>query len=105
MKKIIFVIGISFVANVITFAQKIAYVDSEYILSKIPEYKKAQDELDKTSAQWQKEIEGKYEEINKMRKIYEAEQILLSDEMRKKEKLILLTEKTKLEIYKNKDLA
>ena len=69
---------------VVTFAQKFAYVDTEYILGQIPEYKSAQAELDKTSIQWQKEIEAKYAEIDKMYKAYQAEQILLTDDMKKK---------------------
>src|SRR5438093_11191673 len=71
-----------------TFAQsgaaKFGYVDTEYILGQIPEYKAAQSELDKTSTQWQKEIEAKYTEIDKMYKAYQAEQILLTDDMKKK---------------------
>ncbi|MEO8760355.1 MAG: OmpH family outer membrane protein [Bacteroidia bacterium] len=65
-------------------AQKIGYVDSEYILNQIPEYKAAKAELDKTSADWQKEIEAKYAEIDKLYKTYQAEQILLTDDLRKK---------------------
>ena len=65
-------------------AQKIGYVDTEYILGQIPEYKAAQSELDKTSVQWQKEVEAKYTEIDKMYKAYQAEQILLTEEMKKK---------------------
>ena len=66
------------------FAQKIAYIDSEYILGNIPEYKSAQAELDKISNGWQKEVEAKYAEIDKMYKAYQAEQILLTDDMKKK---------------------
>ncbi|HKC69938.1 MAG TPA: OmpH family outer membrane protein, partial [Bacteroidia bacterium] len=58
-------------------AQKIGYVDTEYILNQIPEYKAAKAELDKASADWQKEIEAKYAEIDKLYKTYQAEQILL----------------------------
>jgi outer membrane protein len=83
-KNIILIIGILFITNVATFAQKFAYVDTDYILSQIPEYKAAQTELDKISAQWQKEIEAKYAEIDKMYKAYQAEQILLTDDMKKK---------------------
>ena len=50
---------------------KFGYVDTDYILSQIPEYKAAQTELDKTSIQWQKEIEGKYTEIDKLYKAYQ----------------------------------
>jgi outer membrane protein len=84
MKKLFFLFSFLLAANVISFAQKFAYVDSDYILSQIPEYKSAQEELNKLSVQWQKEIEAKYEEINLMRKAFEAEQILLTEEMRKK---------------------
>ena len=51
-----------------SFAQKIGYIDSEYILSNIPEYKAAQAEMDKISVDWQKEIEAKYAEIDKLYK-------------------------------------
>ncbi len=84
MKKLI----LSLVAIVLTttfaFAQKIGYVDSDYILSNIPEYKAAQAEIDKISVDWQKEIEAKYAEIDKLYKIYQAESVLLTDDMKKK---------------------
>ncbi len=84
MKKLILVFSILIATSVATFAQKFAYVDTEYILGQIPEYKSAQAELDKISIQWQKEIEAKYAEIDKMYKAYQAEQILLTDDMKKK---------------------
>lgn len=65
-------------------AQKFAYVNSEYILSNIPEYKSAQQQLDQLSVGWQKEIETKYTEIDKLYKAYTAEQILLTEELKKK---------------------
>ncbi len=77
-------LAVVFAASFASFAQKVAYVDTEYILGQIPEYKAAQSELDKTSIQWQKEIEAKYAEIDKMYKAYQAEQILLTEEMKKK---------------------
>ena len=67
-----------------TFAQKFAYVSSEYILDNMPEYKQAQDQLDQLSAQWQKEIEIKYAEIDKLYKAFQAEQILLTEDMKKR---------------------
>ncbi|MFL5764537.1 MAG: OmpH family outer membrane protein [Bacteroidia bacterium] len=83
-KRLILTLGIVLAASITSFAQKFAYVDTEYILGQIPEYKAAQAELDKTSVQWQKEIEAKYAEIDKMYKAYQAEQILLTDDMKKK---------------------
>jgi len=63
---------------------KFGYVDSEYILSQVPEFKAAQSELEKTSINWQKEIEAKYTEVDKLNKAYQADAILLTDDMRKK---------------------
>lgn len=63
---------------------KFGYVDTDYIMSQIPEYKAAQNELDKTSANWQKEIEAKYAEVDKLYKAYQADAILLTEEMKKK---------------------
>ena len=65
-------------------AQKFGYVDSKYILGHVQAYQDAQAELDKISMDWQKEIEQKYESIEKMEKAYQAEKILLTDEMKKK---------------------
>lgn len=84
MKKIILTLGLALTFCFVASAQKIAFVDTEYILGQIPEYKAAQAELDKQSVQWQKEIEAKYAEIDKMYKAYQAEQILLTEEMKKK---------------------
>lgn len=65
-------------------AQKFAYVNSQYILSKIPDYKAAQDQIDQISIAWQKEIEGKYSEIDQLYKAYKADEVLLTDEMKQK---------------------
>ncbi|HDP75009.1 MAG TPA: OmpH family outer membrane protein [Bacteroidales bacterium] len=67
-----------------SWAQKFAYVDTEYILKKIPSYKAAQEQLDKLSEQYQKEIEEKYAEVDKMYKDYQTEKVLLTEEMKKK---------------------
>lgn len=85
-------------SNLFSFSQsgaKFGYVDSEYILSQIPEYKAAQSELDKTSLMWQKEIDGKYSEVDKLYKAYQADAILLTEEMKKNEKTKLLIVKKK----------
>lgn len=65
-------------------AQKYGYVDSQYILEKMPEYKDAQKKLDDLSASWQKEAEAKLTEIDKMYKDYQKEQILLPEDMKVK---------------------
>ncbi|MFM7726180.1 MAG: OmpH family outer membrane protein, partial [Flavobacteriales bacterium] len=65
-------------------AQKYAYVNTEYILDNIPDYKSAQQQLDNLSVQWQKEIEDKYAIIDRLYKSYQAEQVLLTEEMKKR---------------------
>ncbi len=94
MKKIFYIILISlfFVNN--TFSQKFAYIDSDYILNKIPEFKQAQDKLDALSAEWQKEIEKKFTDVENMYKSYQQEQILLTKPMKnKREEAIMRAEK------------
>jgi outer membrane protein len=61
-----------------------AVVDTKYILDKMPEYKDAQKKLDLTSQQWQKEIDNKQAGLDKMYKDYDAEQVMLSDTLKKK---------------------
>ena len=65
-------------------AQRYAVIDSKYILEKMPEYKKAQDRLDLFSRQWQQEIDNKQASLDSMLKDYDAEQVMLSDDLKKK---------------------
>ena len=84
MKKIIVLL---FVLPLLAFqaqAQKFAYVDTEYILENMSEYRDAQDLLDKMSLDWQKEIELKFAAIDKMYKDYQAEAVLLPEDIKKK---------------------
>src|SRR5437879_12917698 len=80
-----FTLSILFITALITcFAQRYAVIDSKYILEKLPEYKAAQQKLDQFSEQWQREIDTKSAELDKMYKNYDAEQVMLSDELKKK---------------------
>ncbi len=83
MKKILFGLLI-IVWTSFGYAQKYAYVDTEYILNNIPEYKDAQEQIDELSLQWQKEIEQKFKAIDKMYKDYQAESVLLPEDLKKK---------------------
>ena len=84
MKRILSILtGIALFTGLAT-AQKYAFVDTEYILNNIPSYKAAQEQLDKTSEEWQKEVESQYAEIEQMYKDYQAEKVLLTDDMRRK---------------------
>jgi outer membrane protein len=84
MKKILLVICSIFIVAMGAIAQRYAIVDTKYILDKMPDYKEAQKKLDEFSVQWQKEIDTKQSELDRMYKNFEAEQVLLSDELKKK---------------------
>lgn len=66
------------------FAQRYAYVDTEYILFNIPEYNDAQNYLDELSQSWQNEIEAEFAEVSKMYENYQQEAVLLPQELKKK---------------------
>ena len=83
MKKIILLIFFTF-AGFTTFAQRFAYVDSDYILKHIPEYAAAQKQLAALSDQWQKEVDAKSQEIERMYKAYDADKILMTVDMQKR---------------------
>ena len=65
-------------------AQKYACVNTEYILANIPDYASAQSKLDKQSAAWQKEIEDKFQEIDRLYKTFQQEAYLLPDNLKHK---------------------
>jgi len=66
------------------FAQKFAYVDSKYILAHMAEYVAAQKQINEFSSEWQAQVEQKYTAIEQLEKSFQAEKILLTEEMKKK---------------------
>lgn len=64
-------------------AQRIAFVNTKYILDQMPEYSSAQKELDRLSKQWQDEIDERHQQIKRLRDSYNAEAILLTEEMKR----------------------
>ena len=84
MKKTLLLIAILISAVTMASAQKFGYVDTEYILNNIPSFKSAQEQIDKLSNEWQKEVEAKYTDIDKMYKNFQSEKVLLTDDMKSK---------------------
>lgn len=84
MKKIILLAAIFCTLGFGASAQKYAFVNTDYILDNIPEYTDAQTQLDELSATWQKEIDARFAEIDKMYKSYQNEAVLLPEDMKKK---------------------
>jgi outer membrane protein len=73
-------------------AQRFGIVDSEKILTQIPDYTDAQQQLDQLSRSWEREIQALMSEANALRDDYEAEKVLLTEEM-KEERLKAIEEK------------
>ena len=63
--------------------QKIVYVDSEYIMSNIPEYADAQEELNALSTKWQREVKAVYDKVSEMYSRYQTEMVLLSEDQKR----------------------
>jgi outer membrane protein len=83
MKKILILSLLFALFHLGAMAQKFGYIDSKFILSKMPEHKQANAELGAQSQKWQTEIEALRSEVDKLRKEYMAEEVLLTDDMKK----------------------
>lgn len=84
-------------------AQKYACVNTEYIMKNIPDYAQANAQLDKQATEWQKELETKFAEIDKMYKVYQQEAYLLPDNLkRKREDEIVAKEKEVKELQRKR---
>lgn len=99
-----FVCSLALLASFSTVeAQRIAYVDIDLILERIPDYQTAQAELDKTAARWKQEISQEYDRIKGQYNRYQAEQVLMSESARTaKEDEIMEMEKKAREMQKAK---
>lgn len=85
MKRLVVILVLMFsVTTAFGQVNTVGYVDTEYILNELPEYSAAQEELNKLSERWQKEIEAKYEEIQKKKDALAKEAILLPEDVRSK---------------------
>jgi len=103
MKKILLTLSFVLFVSLGAFAQRFAYVDSEYILKHVPDYISAQKELNALSTQWQKEVDTRFQEIDRMYKAYQADQVLMTADMKKRrEGEIIDKEKAAKDFQKSK---
>ena len=84
MKKLLFLAIVLLVSMASLQAQRYAIIDTKYILDKLPEYKNADKQLADIGTTWQKEIDDKQGQLNLMYRNFDAEQFMLSDELKKK---------------------
>lgn len=80
MKKIL-LLAVTLI-SISSYSQRIAYIESEYILGKVKAYANANESLDKISQEWQKDIEDKMRELDIQYKKFQAEQSLYTGQMK-----------------------
>ncbi|SDY77539.1 OmpH family outer membrane protein [Hymenobacter psychrophilus] len=83
-------------------AQKFGYVDSEFILGKMPAYVQAQQELNTLAANWQKDLENQKAELDKLHRNYQAEEVVLTETMKKKRQDEILAKEQEIKTNTNK---
>ncbi|OGX83688.1 hypothetical protein BEN47_17310 [Hymenobacter lapidarius] len=108
MKKILGLLLASFLLTAASSdvrAQKFGWVDSEYIMAKLPEFAKAQDELNALSENWQKEIEAQKKDLDKLYHSYQAEEVVLTEPMKKKRQDEILKKEQDIKAYQNKQFG
>lgn len=99
-KRLYILIGVLLMAGMMT-AQKVAYIDMQYILKNLPQYETANEQLQLISKRWQREIDAAAEELRVLQANYQTEQIFLSDDLKqKREQEILDKERAVLELKK-----
>ncbi|TDB63411.1 OmpH family outer membrane protein [Arundinibacter roseus] len=102
MKKNVFLVVLLSFFCLHAQAQKFGYVDMEYITSKMPEYQKAQSEMNQFSEKWAKEIQEKFAEIDRLQRAFMAEEVLLTDELKRKRQNELKEKELEAREYNNK---
>lgn len=103
MKKIFALLAFLTLSISATFAQRIAYVDSEYILRHVPEYNSAQKQIDDLTKRWQDDIDNQYAAIEKLYQAYQNDHALLNEDMRRRrEDEIVLKEKQVKDLQRQK---
>ena len=83
-------------------AQRFGYIDTDFILNKMPDYKKAQDEINQLSQAWEKEVQEMQKKIEGMYAALQAEQVLLTEEMKKERTDAIQKKEAELKEYQKK---
>ncbi len=85
-----------------SFGQKFGYVNTDFILSKMPDYQKVQGEVQNLATKWEEEILNMQKEIDDMYSAYQAEEVLLTEEMREERMAAIREKENTLKEYQNK---
>ena len=99
---IIFVTLCALLAAPEAFGQKFGYINTEFILNKMPEYQEAEAEIQQLATQWQTEIQGMQQEVDDMYSELKAEEVLLTAEMRRERNEAIQQKESTLKEYQQK---
>lgn len=103
MKKAAFLVTLLFFCACLSVqAQKFGYVDTDFITGKMPSYQKALTEIDKFADKWSKDIQDKYLEIDKLNKAYQAEEVLLTEDLKRERMRIIADKEREAREYNNR---
>jgi outer membrane protein len=102
MKFLAVVVGLTFFGLNFVEAQKFGYIDSDFILNKMPDYTKAQNEIDQLSGAWQKEVEEMQKKVEGLYISFQAEQVLLTEEMKQERMDEIAKREKELKEYQKK---
>jgi outer membrane protein len=101
-RKVLFTLFFVFLVLPNVFGQKFGYVDTQYILNKMPEYKKAQQEIQKVALGWQDEIKEKQKEIEALYSALRTEEVLLTEAMKQERLAAIKRQEKELKDYQTK---
>ncbi len=82
--KALFTVLVLVFGTAFAFGQKYAYIDSDYILENVPEYKESKEKLDKLAERWTQEIEDRYNVLKMKKENFAREEVLLPAEEKEK---------------------
>lgn len=101
MRKSLFLVLLSLFAFSVN-AQKFGYIDSEYIMSKMPQYKDLKTNMDKYLDKWTTDIRKEYDGVNNLKMKFQQEEILLTDEMKRERLTAIQGKEDELKVLNNK---
>ncbi len=103
MTRILIIALVAMFSSTCVLAQRYAIIDSRLIFENMTEYKQVQKQMDAQAATWQKEIDTKQAALDKLYNNYDAENDLMSEDLkRKKEDELFQKEKELRDLQKKR---
>jgi outer membrane protein len=84
------------------FAQRFGYINSQFIVDKMPQYAEAKKEIDQITTQWQQEIDTLQQDLNRIRAAFEAEKVLFTEDMKQRRMADIAEKENDLRALQNK---